>query len=62
MTRQETVCKISHYEWMLKSMTLKAAHELWVRDQIRNLKESLAQFHPADHPLHKLIKEGKATL
>jgi hypothetical protein len=26
------------------------------------LIQSLAQFHPADHPLHKLIKEGKATL
>jgi hypothetical protein len=47
---------------MLESMTLKAAHQLWIKDQLEDLKASLAQFHPADHPLHKLIREGKATL
>jgi len=62
MTHHETLCKISHYEWMLESMKLRAAHQLWIKDQLEDLKASLAQFHPADHPLHKLIKEGKATL
>jgi hypothetical protein len=44
MNRHETLCKISHYEWMLKSLTLKTAHELWIRDQIEDLTASLAQF------------------
>lgn len=37
MNRHETLAKISYYEWLLESTTLKAAHELWVRDQIKNL-------------------------
>lgn len=45
MTRHETLCKISHYQWMLDSMNLKTAHELWIRDQIEDLTASLAQFH-----------------
>lgn len=59
MTRNEITAKISHYEWMLESMRLSPSHENWIREQIQVLKESLAQFHPADHPLHKLMKEGK---
>lgn len=45
MTRHETLCKISHYEWMLESMTLKTPHELWIKAQIEDLTASLAQFH-----------------
>lgn len=37
MNRHETLAKISYYEWMLESMTLKPAHELWIRDQIEDL-------------------------
>ena len=44
MTRHETLCKISHYEWMLEAMHLRPAHEMWIRDQIQDLKASLAQF------------------
>ena len=44
MTRHETLCKISHYEWMIDSMKLKPAHELWLRDQIEDLTASLAHF------------------
>ena len=62
MTRHEITAKISHYEWMLESMRLRPSHEDWIREQIQVLIESLAQFHPADHPLHKLMKEGKKTL
>ena len=45
MTRHETLAKISHYEWMLASMKLKAAHELWIENELETLKQSLAQFH-----------------
>ena len=45
MTRRETLFKISHYEWMLESLTLKPAHEAWIRIQIDELTDSLAQFH-----------------
>jgi hypothetical protein len=41
MNRHETLCKISHYEWMLESMTLKPAHEMWVREQIEILLETI---------------------
>ena len=41
MNRHQTLCKISHYEWMLESMTLKPAHELWIRDQIEDLLATL---------------------
>ena len=44
MTRHETLCKISHYEWMIESMNLRPAHELWIRDQIEDLTASLAKF------------------
>ena len=55
MTRHEILCKISHYEWMIESMTLNIRHELWIKDQLEDLKESLAQFHP-NHSL--LTKTG----
>ena len=58
MTRHETLCKISHYEWMLESMTLNSRHEWWIRDQLEDLTASLAQFHPANHPHHKCIEKG----
>jgi hypothetical protein len=45
MTRHETLCKISHYEWMIQSLTIKPAHEFWLRGQIEELTASLAQFH-----------------
>jgi hypothetical protein len=45
MTRHETLCKISHYEWMIESMNLRPAHEAWIKDQIDDLTASLAQFH-----------------
>jgi hypothetical protein len=41
MNRHETLAKISYYEWMLESMTLKPAHELWIRDQIEDLLATL---------------------
>ena len=41
MNRHETLAKISHYEWMLESMTLKPAHEMWVREQIEILLETI---------------------
>jgi hypothetical protein len=50
MNRHETLAKISHYEWMLESMTLKYTHELWIRDQLEDLTASLAQFHTPIKP------------
>jgi hypothetical protein len=41
VNRHETLAKISYYEWMLESMTLKPAHELWIRDQIEDLLATL---------------------
>jgi hypothetical protein len=41
MNRHETLAKISYYEWMLEAMTLKPAHELWVKDQIENLQATI---------------------
>ena len=41
MNRHETLAKISHYKWMLESMTLKPAHELWIRDQIEDLETTI---------------------
>jgi hypothetical protein len=41
MNRHETLAKISYYEWMLEVMTLKPAHELWVKDQIENLQATI---------------------
>ena len=41
MNRHETLAKISYYEWMLESMTLKPAHELWIKDQIEDLLATL---------------------
>jgi hypothetical protein len=55
MTRHETLAKISHYEWMLESMTLNIRHELWIKDQLEDLTASLAQFHPN----HSLLKTGE---
>jgi hypothetical protein len=57
MDRHQTLCKISHYEWMLESLTLAELHRYWIVGQLQELKSSLAQFHPADHPLNK-IKES----
>ena len=45
MTRHETLCKISHYEWMLESLELKELHRYWIVGQLQDLKASLAQFH-----------------
>jgi len=45
VTRHETLAKISHYEWMLESLTLAELHRYWIVKQIHELKESLAQFH-----------------
>jgi hypothetical protein len=45
MTRHETLCKISHYEWMLESMNLGTVHRAWIGDRIEELTESLKQFH-----------------
>ena len=56
MNRHETLAKISHYEWMLESCTLKTEHELWIKDQLEDLTASLAQFHP-NHPLR--LKTGE---
>jgi hypothetical protein len=50
MTRHETLCKISHYEWMLESMTLRPAHEFWIRNELEDLHASLAQFHKPAKP------------
>jgi len=53
MTRHETICKISHYEYMLESMKLAELHRYWIVGQLQELKDSLAQFHPQDHPLNR---------
>jgi hypothetical protein len=53
MTRHETLCKISHYEWMLESMKLAELHRYWIVGQLQELRDSLAQFHPQDHPLNR---------
>jgi hypothetical protein len=53
MDRHETLAKISHYEWMLETMTLRPAHEFWILDQLEDLRESVAKFHPENHPHHK---------
>lgn len=45
MTRHETLCKISHYEWMLESLNLAELHRYWIIGQIQDLTASLAQFH-----------------
>ena len=37
MNRHQTLAKISYYEWMLESMTLRPAHQLWVKNQIEDL-------------------------
>jgi len=58
MTRHEIILKISHYEWMLEAMHLRPAHEAWIQDQLQDLRASLAQFHPANHPHHKCIEKG----
>jgi hypothetical protein len=50
--RHSILCKISHYEWLLTSKTLNIKHELWIKDQLKDLTASLAQFHP-NHPLLK---------
>lgn len=55
MTRHETILKISHYEWMIEAMHLRPAHEAWIQDQLQDLRDSLAQFHP-NHPLLKTQK------
>ena len=41
MNRHETLAKVSYYEWMLESMTLKSGHELWIRDQIEELQATI---------------------
>ena len=41
MNRHETLAKISYYKWMLESMRLKPAHELWVNEQIENLQATI---------------------
>lgn len=53
MTRHETLAKISHYEWMLDSLKLAELHRYWIVGQLHELKESLTQFHPVDHPLNR---------
>lgn len=45
MTRHEILCKISHYEWMISSLTLDSRHESWIKGQLRILTASLAEFH-----------------
>jgi hypothetical protein len=59
MTRHETVCEISRLDWMLESQHLTFAEKKTALKRRAGLIESLAQFHPADHPLHQLRKEGK---
>jgi BarA-like signal transduction histidine kinase len=61
MTRQETVCEISRLDWMLKSVHLTFTEKKTALRKRAALIESLAQFHPVGHPLHKLIKEEKAA-
>lgn len=60
MTRHETLAKISHYQWMLESMTLKTAHELWIRDQIEDLTASLAQFYTPTKPCSVITETIKS--
>ena len=62
MTHHDTVCEISRLDWMLETKHLTFAEKKTALRRRAGLIQSLAQFHPADHPLHKLIKEGKATL
>jgi hypothetical protein len=45
MTRHETLCKISHYQWMLESLELAELHRYWIVKQVHELTASLAQFH-----------------
>ena len=56
MNRHETLIKISHYEWMLESLKLAELHRYWIVKQLHELKASLAQFHPIDHPLNRSNK------
>jgi hypothetical protein len=56
MNRHETLIKISHYEWMLESLKLAELHRYWIVKQLHELKASLAQFHPQDHPLNRSNK------
>ena len=41
VNRHEILAKISYYEWMIESMKLKPAHELWIKDQIEDLLATL---------------------
>jgi hypothetical protein len=43
MTRHEILAKISHYDWMLETMTLRPAHEFWIKDQLEDLHAALVK-------------------
>jgi hypothetical protein len=43
MDRHQTLCKISHYEWMLESLTLAELHRYWIVGQLQELKSSLVK-------------------
>ena len=60
MTRHEILCKISHYEWMLNSCKVTAAHEFWIRDQLEDLNAALAKLYPASHPVN-IARAKKAS-
>jgi len=43
MNQNETLAKISHYEWMIKSLKIRPAHKAWLEDKIEELTASLGQ-------------------
>jgi hypothetical protein len=42
MNRQETLAKISHYEWMIKTLKIRPAHKAWLEDKIEELSAELS--------------------
>jgi hypothetical protein len=47
VTRHETLCKISYYEWLLENTKLNPKHELWILDQLSNLRAIVASSREA---------------
>jgi hypothetical protein len=41
MTNEERIAKITHYEWMLATMTLNPRHEDWIHNQLYDLRQEV---------------------
>jgi hypothetical protein len=43
MTNEERTAKITHYEWMLATLTLNPLHEDWIHNELYDLRRALRQ-------------------